>query len=135
MAEGNKDSKKSTLANYMTKDDLVETNLQAGGGVQVVDPVSYGQKDTMKIVANADLLQGIECVPYQFMDSVDRRYVPSGTSSDIGSIKNQQYLGQKYAQKVMGQMPLVFFTPCEPVFMQDFSDSDKDKNPKKTCSC
>ena len=126
MAEGNKDSKKSTLPNYMHATDLVETNLFAGGGTQVVNPVLYGQKDIMSKVGEPDILQGIECTPYQFMDSVDRRYVPNGNDkNDIGSSMSHRYLGQKYAQKVISQMPLVFFTPCEPVFMQDFSDDDK----------
>ena len=125
MAEESRDSKKSQLPNYMDKNELVDTNLQAGGGVQVVDPVSYGQQEIIKVVSNKDLLQGIECTPYQFLDSVDRRYVPGANLNDIGSTNNLRYIGEKYAQKVIGQMPLVFFTPCEPVFMQDFSDSDK----------
>ena len=113
MAEGNKDSKKSTLPNYMRATDLVETNLFAGGGTQVVNPVSYGQKDIMSKVGEPDILQGIECTPYQFMDSVDRRYVPNGNDkNDIGSSMSHRYLGQKYAQKVISQMPLVFFTSC-----------------------
>ena len=105
MAEESRDSKKSQLPNYMNKSELVDTNLHAGGGVQVVDPVSYGQKEIMKVVSNKDILQGIECTPYQFLDSVDRRYIPGANLNDIGSTNNLRYLGEKYAQKVIGQMP------------------------------
>jgi hypothetical protein len=57
-------------------------------------------------------LCGIEGVPYQFMESVDRR-IP-GTD-----------VGRKYADKIAARMPLLFLTPCKQVFMDDFSDSDK----------
>lgn len=55
---------------------------------------------------------GIEGVPYQFMPSVDRRV--NGTS-----------VGRKYAEKIFSRMPLLFLTPCEPVFMDDFNKGDK----------
>ncbi|MBR6289282.1 MAG: hypothetical protein IKR19_08105 [Acholeplasmatales bacterium] len=52
---------------------------------------------------------GIEGIPYQFLPSVDRRI--SGTT-----------VGRKYADKIFSRMPLLFLTPCEPLFMDDFND-------------
>lgn len=118
---------KSELPNYLTQSELVETTRANGGGVQVVNPISYGNKGIQDIVSQPDILQGIECAPYQFMDTVDKRYTYQTEDNDLGISTVQRYLGQKYAQKVIGQMPLVFFTPCEPVFMQDFSNEDKDR--------
>lgn len=57
-------------------------------------------------------LSGIEGIPYQFMDTVDRRI--DGTS-----------IGRKYADKIVSRLPLLFLTPCKPVFMNDFGDSDR----------
>lgn len=57
-------------------------------------------------------LNGVEGMPYQFMDSVDRRI--QGTA-----------IGRKYGEKIISRIPLLFLTPCKPVFMDDFGDSDK----------
>jgi hypothetical protein len=118
----------STLPNYMNKSTLVSSNKSAGGGVQVINPALItGNKEAQNMLSSADILQGIECTPYQFMDSVDRRYTTNSITLDTGSSANCRYIGQKYGQKVISQMPLVFFTPCEPVFMQDFDDDDKSR--------
>lgn len=55
---------------------------------------------------------GIEALPYQFMDTVDTRL--SGTD-----------VGRKYAEKIFSRLPLLFLTPCEPLFMDDFSKNDQ----------
>lgn len=57
-------------------------------------------------------LRGIEAIPYQFAPTVDRRI----TGSTVG---------RKYADKILGRMPLLFLTPTEPMFMPGFSKSDK----------
>lgn len=57
-------------------------------------------------------LSGIEGVPYQFLDSVDQRI-------------NGTQIGRKYADKIVTRIPLLFLTPCKPVFMDDFGDMDK----------
>ena len=57
-------------------------------------------------------LSGVEGIPYQFMDNVDRR------------IPNTE-IGRKYADKIISRIPLLFLTPCKPVFMDDFGDMDK----------
>lgn len=55
---------------------------------------------------------GIEALPYQFMESVDRRVI--GTN-----------VGRKYGERIFGRLPLLFLTPCEPLFMDDFSKNEK----------
>lgn len=55
---------------------------------------------------------GIEGLPYQFPESVDRR------------ISNTN-IGRKYAEKIFGRLPLLFLTPCEPLFMGESSKEDK----------
>ena len=60
----------------------------------------------------ANKLRGIEGIPYQFLSSVDQR-IP-GTQ-----------IGRKYADKIISRIPLLFLTPCKPVFMDDFGDMDK----------
>lgn len=57
---------------------------------------------------------GIFGIPYQFLDSVDRR---------IGD--NKHYSGRKYSEKILGRLPLLMLTPCEAEFMEGFSDNDK----------
>lgn len=56
-------------------------------------------------------LTGIFGIPYQFMDSVDRR------------LQNTE-LGRKYSEKIVSRLPLLFITPGKQVFMDDFSKSD-----------
>ena len=57
-------------------------------------------------------LHGIFGMPYQFMESVDRRMPDTS-------------LGRKYAEKIVSRMPLLFLTPCKQVFMEGFGSSDK----------
>ena len=65
---------------------------------------------TSKLLTNN--LIGIYGIPYQFMNTVDRRL--SGTS-----------VGRKYAEKIVGRMPLLFLTPGKQSFMTEFSKTDK----------
>ena len=57
-------------------------------------------------------LRGIEAAPYQFDEVSDPRL--GGT-----------VVGRKYAEKIYGRLPLLFITPCRPLFMDGFSKSDK----------
>lgn len=59
---------------------------------------------------------GIEGLPYQFLPTVDRR---------IDGTKNLAIAGRKYTEKIFSKLPLLFLTPCEPLFMDDFSKQDK----------
>ena len=56
-------------------------------------------------------MSGVEGMPYQFMETVDRRI--TGTE-----------VGRKFAEKIISRMPLLFLTPCEPLFMDDFNKND-----------
>lgn len=58
-------------------------------------------------------LNGVEGIPYQFMENVDRRL----PDTDIGRM---------YADKIISRIPLLFLTPCEPIFMDDFNKNDKE---------
>ena len=62
-------------------------------------------------------LQGIEAIPYQFLDTVDRR-MPVSLQ---GGTNNSSYggLGRKYSEKILTQIPLLFLAPCNPTFMAD----------------
>ena len=57
--------------------------------------------------------RGIEALPYQFMDTVDRRIF----STEVG---------RKYGERIFGRLPLLFLTPCKPLFMDDFDKSSKE---------
>lgn len=56
-------------------------------------------------------LTGIFGIPYQFMDTVDRR------------LYNTE-LGRKYSEKIVARLPLLFLTPGKQVFMEDFTKKD-----------
>lgn len=62
---------------------------------------------------------GIEALPYQFMKSVDRRIAGTGDNNGVGGV------GRKYGDKIFSQMPLLFLTPCEPLFMDDATSMQK----------
>ena len=57
-------------------------------------------------------MSGIEALPYQFLDTVDRRI--SGTE-----------MGRKYSEKIISRIPLLFITPCKPLFMEDFNNDER----------
>jgi hypothetical protein len=59
---------------------------------------------------------GIFGMPYQFLESVDRR---------IGDKSNGDTMGRKYANKIASHLPLLFLTPCRPKFMEGFTADEK----------
>jgi hypothetical protein len=84
----------------------------------------YVSTDTLRYYVNAEYakdgnidklitsnLTGVFGIPYQFMDTVDRRL--DGTE-----------LGRKYAEKIVSRLPLLFITPGKQVFMDDYSKDD-----------
>lgn len=58
---------------------------------------------------------GIEGLPYQFMSTVDRR-IPGTPGAGVG---------RKYGERIFSRLPLLFLTPCEPLFMDDFDKTSK----------
>ena len=71
-------------------------------------------------------LTGIEGIPYQFLSSVDRRPMVPQTAGKNPSYK-QSVIGRKYSEKIISRIPLLFLTPCQPIFMDDkaFSSADR----------
>lgn len=84
-----------------------------GGGLAELD--ARRNPDLHAMQTNS--LHGIFGIPYQFMDTVDRRIVPGRSDS----------LGRKYAEKIMSHAPLLMLTPCRQKFMEGFNANDKDK--------
>lgn len=91
------------MENYLTSSEF---NTFVNGGQ---DPEANA-RNVAKIMSTKT--NGIEGLPYQFPESVDRR------------IQNTE-VGRKYADKIFGRLPLLFLTPCEPLFMDDFSEGNK----------
>lgn len=56
-------------------------------------------------------INGIFGIPYQFLDTVDRR-IPNTS------------IGAKYGEKIISKMPLLFLTPCKPKLMKGSSTDD-----------
>lgn len=74
-----------------------------------------GSSDWTAEILMSDL-KGIEGIPYQFMSNVDERIKKDSTS--------YTKIGRKFGEKIIGRMPLLFLTPCEPLFM-DTSAADQ----------
>ena len=68
---------------------------------------NYGFDATKQILK--ENLNYIEGMPYQFLDSVDPRIELSSGSKTL--------YGRKYAEKILSRMPLLYLTPCEPLFL------------------
>ena len=66
----------------------------------------------------SDDIKGIEAIPYQFMESVDRR-----ATDDKGKVTK---IGRKFGEKIFGRLPLLFLTPCEPLFMDQYNSKAKE---------
>ena len=90
------------IANYAENADEITRILSQG--------TYYDDVDVQGMLLNK--MAGIEAMPYQFLENVDRRI--TGTE-----------MGRKYTEKIVSRIPLLFLTPCKPLFMDDFSDSDK----------
>ena len=87
-------------------------NIQNLNSYLLGDGVPSGIDQTVANMVSTGI-NGIEGIPYQFTDTVDRR------------VKNTT-VGRKYAEKIFSRMPLLFLTPCEPIFMDDFNKRNKD---------
>ncbi len=93
------------IGNYITDDEL-EAYIK---GTDSNDLENISQS-VVKIMSTQT--RGIEGLPYQFSETVDRRIL----NTDVG---------RKYGEKIFGRLPLLFLTPCEPLFMDDFDKSSK----------
>lgn len=82
-----------------------------------IDSTASDNTYTRNIIMNS--LTGVEGIPYQFMESVDRRLTSNNTLSSNA-------IGRKYAERIISRIPLLFMTPCQPLFMDDFNKEDRD---------
>lgn len=87
--------KKEKPKKYITLDQMVEQYLNSNEG-------KYNGKDLL-----TKDLNGIYGIPYQFMETVDRRL----PKSDIGQV---------YADRLVSRMPLLLLTPGKVNFMRDY---------------
>ena len=91
-----------SLSNYISDEDLAA--YIAGNDDSDVD------QTISKIMTTRT--NGIEGLPYQFMETVDRRVTGTG-------------VGRKYGERIFSRLPLLFLTPCEPLFMDDFTRTER----------
>ena len=92
----------STLSNYLTDEDL-QAYIAGNDNSNIDQTIS----NIMSTRTN-----GIEGLPYQFMESVDRRVTGTG-------------VGRKYGERIFSRLPLLFLTPCEPLFMDEFNRTER----------
>lgn len=110
-----KDTKKETpndeykLSTTYTQEEL-QSMFNNSTGVS-----SYNYDSTISSIMSTTT-NGIEGLPYQFLESADRRITET-----VGA-----GVGRKYADKIFSRLPLLFLTPCEPLFMGDFDTGDQD---------
>ena len=97
----------SNFSNYV---DLTDTAL---------DDLTVSQQDDLVKRMMTTTINGIEAMPYQFLPSVDARL------DKTGRVTSESKVGRKYAEKIMGRLPLLFLTPCFPQALADFSKEDK----------
>jgi len=96
----------SQLSNYLTDEEL-EAYITGNDESNVDQTIS-------KIMTTRT--NGIEGLPYQFMESVDRRVVTETETTDVG---------RKYGERIFSRLPLLFLTPCEPLFMDEFTRTER----------
>ena len=102
------------ISNYI---DLFDTDASGNVVVNIDDAVVNDEMVKRMMTTN---MSGIEGLPYQFMPTVDARL--SGTGDK--NIKDSM-VGRKYAEKIMGRLPLLFLTPGRPQALADFSKEDR----------
>lgn len=90
------------VSNYLSDEDLI-SYISGNEEIDVDQTIS-------KIMSTRT--NGIEGLPYQFMESVDRRVFETG-------------VGRKYGERIFSRLPLLFLTPCEPLFMDDFTSVER----------
>lgn len=107
---------------YVPELDLY-LNLYYGG-----DSLSANYETTISDNDMAELkkyssLRGIMGMPPQFLPSTDLRmmYNKNATSYDTDAAFTTGYLGYDFTNSIIGKLPLVYLTPCEPVFLPNMT--------------
>ena len=107
----------SQLPNYMTRTQLSHDLSTSGIKTKVMDGedlLSNNRSSDSEYEFPFQTLNSIEGIPYQFLESTDRRIRSSG-----------QEFGRKYSQKILSQLPILFLMPCRPKFMPGYDESSK----------
>lgn len=109
------------ISNYTTVDGESTTTNTSGTKYASITMNDISENNANTLVSNmmTKTINGIEALPYQFMPTVDTRL------SDTGKSSAESMIGRKYAEKIMGRLPLLFLTPCHPEAFADFDDNDK----------
>ena len=105
---------------------IVETNFEVRYAAKNDESANSSEYSTK---FNVNTLRGIEGIPYQFLPSVDRRIDTDRSDSRDDNytlnVEELSMLGRKYVEKIVTQIPLLFLAPCNPLFMSDFTEEDK----------
>lgn len=114
-------SQQTQNTNVNTNEILEESNEDGSvqyviekesGWADIEDTFDDGVSDSQMSSILTNLTGGIFGMPYQFMEEVDP--MPDGSE-----------FGEKYLQKIVSVMPVLFISPGEPAFMQGYSDEDR----------
>ena len=102
--------------------DLLDTETVNGKVKIKIDTVDETTQETLLKKMMTTTMSGIEGLPYQFLPTVDTRldYKSKKSRSTTDTM-----IGRKYAEKIMGRLPLLFLTPGKPQALADFSKEDK----------
>lgn len=97
---------------------------------EIMEAMNTSYTDTeLKTMHQMSKLRGIIGIPPQFLPSTDLRL---GYNSEDGDLTfDVKHLGTDYLRSIASKMPLVYLTPCEPVFLPSLSGSDKKKGLEK----
>ena len=121
---------------YNSVEDLLEEldNIVDDGYTAFDGTADAGQEETVMRMARS--INSIFGIPYQFSKIVDRQvdFYDKDTAIDSPESKDQSKrtpkngdieVGQKYAQKILSVIPVLFLSPGEPVFMEDYGKDAK----------
>ena len=106
----------TTIPNYI---DLLDYDPYTGKPIADLRTVEHDTQKTLLTNMMTTTMNGIEGLPYQFLPTVDTRLNSTGRST------TDSMVGRKYAEKIMGRLPLLFLTPGKPQALADFSKADR----------
>ena len=98
---------------YDPYDAVTDYDLTNGFGDNIGGGLKYLKNSGSALQSTS--LNGIFGIPYQFLQSVDRRIDKNNNTS----------LGRKYTEKIMTHAPLLMITPCRQKFMEGFNSEEQ----------
>ena len=107
--------------NIMNYIDLLDSDRSTGKVEITLDEVEEETQDSLIENMMTTTMNGIEGLPYQFLPTVDTRLNKTGKKRST----TDAMIGRKYAEKIMGRLPLLFLTPGKPQALADFSKDDR----------